>query len=217
MDNNKYSLQEYQEKYLGYLLSGNHRECSNLIHSFISQESSIVFLYEKVIKKSLYDLGLLWEQNKISIATEHMGSSIVESNLNELYPVIVSSDKRDKTAIVSCLENEMHQIGVKMVADILEMHGWNVHFLGANTPTSDLLSFTKSIKPQLLALSLSIYFHLPTLENVLRLISEEFPDLNVLVGGQAFQHGGREVLNKFPNVHFGSNLMDVREFVTTKT
>jgi MerR family transcriptional regulator, light-induced transcriptional regulator len=215
MVKNEHSLQEYQDRYLHYLLSGKHRECSDLVHGFVSQGNSIKHLYENIIKFSLYEVGRLWEQNKISIATEHMASSIVEANLNEIYPSIISSEKKEKTAIVSCIESEMHQIGVKMVGDILEMQGWNVHFLGANTPTNDLFSLISTIQPQLLGISLSIYFHIPNLEKVLSKATAEFPDIKVLVGGQAFQHGGSEILSKYPNVYFGHDLSDVEEYITT--
>ncbi|MFP4556540.1 MAG: B12-binding domain-containing protein [Bacteroidales bacterium] len=206
-------LKSYQREYLNYLLSGNHRECSKLVSKFTATEKDFKILYEEVIKSSLYEVGKLWEMNKISVATEHMASSIVEANLNELYPSIISSEKLEKTAIVTCIESEMHQIGGKMVADVLEKQGWNVHFLGANTPTNELFSFVSDIEPQILGISLSIYFHLPALKSLLKRTSSQFPDLQIIVGGQAFQHGGHEELKQYPNVAFISNLDEVEKYI----
>lgn len=209
----KDSLKIYQHQYLNYLLLGDHKKCSELISIFISENFDIKQLYEGVIKESLYQVGTLWEKNLISVATEHLASSIVEANLNELYPLIISKEKKEKTAIVSCLENEYHQIGLKMVSDIFEMHGWKVHFLGANTPTNELFNFLCTIKPNLLGISLSIYFHLPTLEKILGRAETEFPDVTVLVGGQAFNHGGEEVLVKFKNAIMKKNVHELDDYL----
>lgn len=58
-------------------------------------------LYETIIKKALYEVGELWEYNKISVATEHLASAIVEGILNEFYFKIISSDKINKTVTFS--------------------------------------------------------------------------------------------------------------------
>jgi methanogenic corrinoid protein MtbC1 len=95
------------------------------------------------------------------------------------------------------------------------MSGWNVKFLGANTPTQDLISFAKTTKPDLLAISLSLYFNLPVLENMLLLINKELPNLNILIGGQAFRHGGQEILSKYQNTTYLADLHRTEAFIKT--
>ena len=187
-------------EFLSALLLGNRSKCSELARNYLNNGVSIEVLYENIIKKALYEVGELWEYNKISVATEHLASAIVERILNEVYIKIISGDKINKTVIVSCVENEFHQIGIKMISDVFEMNGWNAYFLGANTPTSELVSFSKTIKPDVIAISLSIYFHLPILEKMIPVIRKEFPELPILVGGQAFRYGGQEILLKYENV-----------------
>ncbi|MBN2350000.1 MAG: cobalamin-dependent protein [Bacteroidales bacterium] len=201
------------KKFLELLLKGDRVKCSLMAKDFINHKISIQELYENIFKKALYDVGELWEYNKISVATEHLASAIVEAILNEFYPGIISQDRKNKTVIVACVENEFHQIGIKMISDVFEMYGWNAHFLGANTPTSELIAFVKLINPNLLALSLSIYFHLPVLENMIQQIRKEFPDLPVLVGGQAFRHGGHEVLLKYNNIIYLPDLKTTESFI----
>jgi len=195
------------------LISGNRVLCSKLVQKYLNDKLSINELYENIIKKSLYDIGEMWEYNKISVSTEHMASAIVEAILNELYPTIISNDKTEKKIIVSCVENEFHQIGIKMINDVFEMNGWNSYFLGANTPTNELISFVKRTNPDMLAISLSIYFHLPALENMIQLVRKEFPILPILVGGQAFLHGSQNILNKYDNVVYKADLKSTELFI----
>jgi methanogenic corrinoid protein MtbC1 len=201
------------KEFLNALLTGNRIMSSALTQNLINQQVPIKDIYENIFKKALYDVGDLWEFNKISVATEHLASAIVEALLNEMYLNIVSKEKINKTVIVACVENEFHQIGIKMVSDVFEMNGWNTHFLGSNTPSTELVSYIKTINPDILAISLSLYFHLPMLETMIRMVRKEFPNLPILVGGQAFRKGGDDVLLKYSRVIYKPDLTSAELFI----
>ena len=206
-------IQSSHKEFLNLLITGNRSKCSELAINYLKNDVSIKVLYENIIKNALYEVGELWEYNKISVATEHLASAIVEGILNELYFKIISNDRINKTVIVSCVESEFHQIGIKMINDLFEMNGWNSYFLGANTPVNELISFAKTIKPDIFAISLSIYFHLPILEKMIPMIRNEFPILPILVGGQAFRYGGQEILSKYDNVIYKPDLISTDLFI----
>lgn len=170
-------------------------------------------MYEQLIRKSLYEIGELWENNKISTATEHLASAIIEAILNEIYPEITSTDKNGKKVVLTCIENEMHQIRIKMVNDVFEMNGWRTYFLGIKIPIGSLIRFTKEIQPTLLAISVSLYFHLPDLEKMIQQINNLFPELKILVSGQAFRHGGIEVISSYKNVVYLPDLNSLNNYL----
>jgi len=207
------SANNQHKEFVELLLSGERLLCSEYSHNYFKQTGSLIGLYENVFKSSLYEIGKLWEYNKISVAEEHLASSIVEAILNEFYHNIAPKEKPGKIVVVSCVEEEMHQIGVKMISDIFEMKGWKSFFLGANTPVKELIDYTKLIRPDLLAISLSIYFHLPVLEDMLQRVQQIFPEQHLLVGGQAFSHGGTEVLQKYKNVFYKPDLKSTEAFI----
>jgi len=211
--NELHDLKQPRKEFLHALIAGNHLLCSELVHSYLAKQNSINALYENIITKVLYDVGELWEFNKISVANEHMASAIVESIMNQLYFDIISKEKKGKTVIAACVENEFHQIGIKMISDIFEMNGWDALFLGSNIPLSELISFIKDKNPDLLAISLSLYFNFPALEKMIHMVQKEFPGLPVLVGGQAFQHGGKDIIVKYDNVVYSSDLYRTELFI----
>jgi MerR family transcriptional regulator, light-induced transcriptional regulator len=206
---NKYDFAEFQN----HLLSGNYEKCSEFVKTILDEDIDIKLLYDEFLKKSLYNIGVLWETGKITVATEHLASAIVETILSEVYFKIITQNKINKTAVLACTENEFHQIGIKMVSDIFEKNGWHVHFLGANTTTEELISFMASIHADILAISLSIPFNLPTLEKMLIKIRTQFPELHILIGGQAFLHGGFDVLEKFRNLIYKADLNELDKFL----
>lgn len=207
--------EKLQSDFLKLLIEGNRLKCAEFIQNCSESGISIFDIYEKILKDSMYKVGELWEYNKISVATEHLASAIVEAILNDFYSKIISKEKTNKTVIVACVESEFHQIGVKMISDVFEKNGWNAFFLGSNTPTNDLMIFIRKVKPDLIAISLSIYFHFPILEEMIQRIRNEFPETLILVGGQAFLHGGIEIISNYKNVIYQPDINSTELFINT--
>lgn len=207
------STKIYAEKYLSYLLEGNRSKCSVLVHQFLKENNSIQDLYENVMKVALYEVGVLWEKNRISVAAEHLATAITEGVLNELFEQIISSKQLNKKVVLTCVESEEHQVGVKMVADVFEMQGWESYFLGTGIPINELVSYLKEIKPDILALSFSIFFNYKSLLNTLELVKAEFPDLMIIIGGQAFNHLDASALGRFDKTIYLPDLYILEQFV----
>lgn len=202
-----------QKEYLSAILKGDRHSSSLIAKQFLNEKADIKSLYEDVIKKALYEVGEMWENNQISVSTEHLATSVTEAVMNELYDYLNVKEVVERTIVLSTVEKEFHQVGLKMVADIFETHGWKSFFLGSNTPVYELIDFIKEQQADLLALTLSIYFNLPSLIKMLDTIKEELPNQKILVGGQAFRHGGLEILKKYSNVYYLKNLDEITDYI----
>jgi len=213
MHQEKLVSDENYQRYLSGLIRGNRSECVQIIETENKEERPIIPLYEGLFQRSLYRVGELWEMNWISVATEHMATSITEGFMNQLYSRVISPTRVGKKVIVASAENEMHQVGAKMVADVFEMQGWDSLYLGANTPTFELARFIDEVEPDLVGLSLSVYFHMGDLEGMLNALQKRFPDLPVLIGGQAFRHGGNHMADPYRGVTAIFSLEDLKRFI----
>ena len=203
----------YQKTFLSAILSGDRNSGSAIIAELSDRGWTVEDIYEKVIRDSLYKVGDLWESGQISVSSEHLASAIVESILNEQYSRIISQIKNNKTVVAASVENEIHQIGIKMVADIFEMSGFNVHYLGANNPLEDLVNFIDTVKPNILAVSISINYHISSLELLIEAIRKKYPDLIIIAGGQGLKDQYREFTIKYPNVMYLKDLYALEEFL----
>lgn len=210
------SSAEY-EQYLDNLLYGRKAECASLVEALVGRGWGVHDIYVKLFQRSLYDVGMLWEQNRISVASEHLATAVTESLFSIVYPQIFGSGKTGHRAVVSCVANEFHQIGAKMVADVFELSGWDALFLGSNTPTDDLLELVEDREPDLIGLSLSIYFNLPKLIELIELISRRFPGQRIIVGGQAFRWGGVDTLHEYTGVSYVRSLVELESLLRSET
>ncbi len=195
--------------YLAGLLTNNREQCRASFQQWMDADPDLLSLYEDLVQRSLYEVGELWEQGKISVATEHLATAISEGLLNLTYPRLFASPRIGKSAVVTCVANEHHQIGGKMVADLFELHGWRGYFLGANTPVRDVLALLTAKRSDVVALSVATAFGLAEVINVAAVIRAEFPGLPILVGGQALRWGGRERLERIAGVRCLASLRDL--------
>jgi methanogenic corrinoid protein MtbC1 len=119
----------------------------------------------------------------------------------------------NKSILLSCVYNEQHLIGLKMVADVFERHGWHTNILGGNTPTKDLIDMALIMKPDIIALSLTLYFNIDNLYDMINQIRKFIPDTLIIIGGQAFTRLNTENRKEFYNVKYFNDLYSIEEFV----
>jgi len=200
--------EELYNDYLKFLLQGNRAACTHIVQGLLDQGIDLKSLYQDLFERSLYKIGELWESNQISVAKEHLATAITEGMMNLIYPRLFEKEGASQTrkAIISCAANEYHQVGGKMVADILEFQGWDAHFLGANTPEDHMLAYIQEMKPDLVGLSLSIYFNVPSLQSSVKAIRTNFHNLDILIGGQAFRWGGASLFKNHKGVQYVQSL-----------
>jgi len=191
------SITAVYHQYLPLLLAGDRQGCKQLVCALLAAKVPIKELYLDLFQQSMYQVGELWAQGRVSVAKEHLATAITESMLTLVYPTLFRQPRCGRKAVVACVTNEYHQLGGKMVADIIETHGWDGYFLGANTPVEDLLTLLEEKQPDLLCLSISIYENLPIVIDAITRIGQRFPDQRIAVGGQAFRWGPAGPLERF--------------------
>jgi MerR family transcriptional regulator, light-induced transcriptional regulator len=147
-------------------------------------------LYQRVIGPAMHELGRLWAEGAITVADEHLATALThrvlaalrQPELLEQSFEVCSSKPR---VILAAVQGEQHALGLRMAADLLEDRGCQVAYLGADTPTEAILQAVRMLSPDLLGLSATMPEATAHLENVVGLVHEEFPELPLLVGGQA--------------------------------
>jgi methanogenic corrinoid protein MtbC1 len=142
-----------------------------------------------VLQPVQYEIGRLWHIREISVAQEHFASSVTQLVMAQLYPFIsVKRQEKAKGSIVAvCVSGELHEIGIRMVADFFEMEGWSTHFLGANMPLNDIVETLHTHKAGLLAVSASMSSNVLKAKKLITAVrSSPSHSIKVMVGGYAF-------------------------------
>ena len=204
------------ETFIEFLLAGDRQKSFDYIEEYLKDMPDFVRVYEEIIKKALYKIGDLWEHNKISVSSEHLATSIANSLLNHIYQTVPTPNTIGKKIVIGNTENEIHHVGIKMVADVFESYGWETFFYTGDISVNDLIEFIKTKEPNILALSLSLRMNLPTFKKSLAFITAAYPDLPIILGGQAFSKRNNDFLDAFKNVTYIPDLYTLQSFIQNK-
>ncbi len=141
------------------ILSGNSIEIYNFIILMNLNGFSFLDFFDSVLQPSLTRMGFEWEAKIISVEDEHAASSAIFTALSRLTSSVFKNPKTDKVVILAVIEGDYHEIPVKCISLLLEMEGWSVRYLGANTPFYSLDSAVKKFKPEAVLISSTIRFN----------------------------------------------------------
>jgi len=182
-------LHELAKQYLDSLLSGDRRLAANFISQAVDKGESIKDIYLNVFQRSQYEIGRLWHSNKVSVAQEHYCSAATQLIMSQLYSHIFTTEKTGRKLVAACVGGELHEIGIRMVADFFEMEGWDTYYMGANTPASSIIEAIEKHEADVVGISASMPFHRSALKELVSNIREFDPNrkVNILVGGYALR------------------------------
>ncbi len=176
------------------LLKGDREGAAKLIMDAVEKGTSVKDIYLYVFQKSQYEIGRLWLNNKISVAKEHFCSAATQQIMSRLYTYIFSSRRKGARFLAANIGGELHEIGIRMVADFFEMDGWDSLYLGANTPAFTINKAIEEFKPNIVGLSIAIPHHRSKLRKSIQQIREKWNGkVKIMVGGNALNHEKPEI------------------------
>lgn len=175
-------------QYLRALLRGERHVASRLVLDAVVQGTPVKEIYLGVFQPCQHEIGRLWQTNQISVAQEHYCTAATQLIISRLYPYVFSGDKGAGRLVATCIAAELHEIGVRMVADFFEMEGWDTFYLGANTPTNSVLETLIERRADVLGISATITYHVSEVERLIQAVRADpaCRDVLVLVGGYPF-------------------------------
>src|SRR5215469_14621933 len=182
------ALAQLAREYLNCLLRGNRRDAGALISAAVSNGTRVADIYLRVFQPVMHEVGRLWQANEISVAQEHYCSAATQLVMSQLYELIFNAERRGKTLVAACTSGDLHEIGLRTVADFFEMAGWDTHYLGANVPIPDLLRLLIERRADVLALSATIAAHIGKVRETIRSVrsSPECQGVRILTDGYPF-------------------------------
>jgi methanogenic corrinoid protein MtbC1 len=184
---NPFALAE--SMYVQAILQGNRRAAVTVVTENLRENADVIDTYVHVLQPAMYEVGRRWESNQITVAEEHMATAITQFVLSQLYAQLEPSSVDRGKALVTGVQGELHQVGANIVADALEADGWDVRFLGTNTPPSGILEALEQHGAELFGISATMLFNVPAVVALVSQVRERMGERSpkILLGGSAFR------------------------------
>lgn len=178
-----------RDHYLHLLLQSKRHEAYQFILKLRADRLPLQDIYLHIFQASQYEIGRLWQENKITVAQEHYCTAVTQSIMNLLLPDIFMTRKHGLKMLACCTEGELHELGLRMVTDFFELDGWDTYFIGANTPFETTLDLIRTQRIDLVAISTTMTYNIGKVRHAIERIRSSLfhADLKIIVGGFPFR------------------------------
>lgn len=183
-------MNKYYNEFINYFEKEDKSACVNFaLDKLEKNEIGIVELYNEILAPALNNITCSLDNKELCIWKEHVRSGIVRTIIECCYPYVakVSDKSGNGLVIVTCPSEEYHELGARMVADFFTISGFDVVFIGSNTPKEEIIDVIRIVQPKYLVLSVTNYYHIVSAKKTIDSIRNKGnSDVKILVGGNAF-------------------------------
>jgi MerR family transcriptional regulator, light-induced transcriptional regulator len=174
-------------------IKGRHRDAGAALAAAMARSGkNLAEATIHVVQPAMYAVGSLWQQNRVSVAQEHLATALCVTVLAQQMAHASILPANGLRALFACAAGNQHAVGLRMVANAFELDGWDSYFLGESLPTAAIVAQVREIKPHLLGLSASLPQHLRGLRETIAALraalGKDCP--KIMIGGIVF--------NQFP-------------------
>ncbi len=141
-----------------------------------------------LIAPTLWRIGQLWREGKLTVSVEHFASNFFRALLTSRFHV-TPSPLHGPLVLVCCSPAEGHEPGALMLALFLRLRHIRVAYLGQSIETAGLLHTIRHLQPAMVCISLTM----PEMIAELIKLGQHMhtlppPQPHLVFGGQAFLH-----------------------------
>lgn len=148
---------------------------------------------EEVLVPAQEQVGLRWQRNEYTVPQEHAATAITDAVLALISARGAGGATAPGRIVTCCVEGEWHTLPLRMVNDILAMHGHDVLFLGPSVPSPQLAGFLRNVDPLALVASCTVATSLAGARRTIQAAHDA--GVPVIIGGRALGADGSRAAN----------------------
>lgn len=135
------------------LLDGDELGARAVVERLAEGGIELVTLCEELFAPALRQVGADWAEGRISVAEEHRASAICERLLARL--AVHPRGRPRGVAVVATPPGDRHGLAATMATVALRSDRWQVHHLGTEVPTKDLVELAVAVGADAVVLSVA--------------------------------------------------------------
>lgn len=136
------------------IIEGEYDETVDLINPALEKDISARTLIAGPMATGIAEVGRRFKMDEYFLPEVMMSAKSMHAALGVLKPLIIA-EKTDEvgTVVVGTVQGDLHDIGKKIVAMMLEAAGFTVHDLGVSVPPEEFIASIKEHQPQIVGFS----------------------------------------------------------------
>ena len=153
----------------------------------IAMEFDINEIIEKGITEAARIIGEKFESMDYFLGELLIAEEIITKSLNRFISVLPAGDRIEKkgTVIIATVYGDIHDIGKNLLSQMLKIHGFEVHDLGNNVPSIQVVNRAMETNADIIALSSLMTTTMPSQKEVIEMLTEfgNREKIKIIIGG----------------------------------
>ncbi len=197
------------------LMDGRDEELAALLVNLYLHGHTVGAIADRFLCAAMRRVGDLWHAGELSVAQEHVATRTATSALGSLEAARDAGGEKKMLALCCSVEDDFHELPLRLTALTLEAGGLAVFNLGMSTPFFALTEAMERFRPSLVCVSSTV---LPSLDRAAREYAEFHQtarrgNARVVLGGPGFVAEG--IRKRLPADLHAESFRQLEEFIAT--
>jgi methylmalonyl-CoA mutase cobalamin-binding domain/chain len=144
-------------------------------------------IIEKGITEAARIIGEKFESMEYFLGELLIAEEIITKSLNRFISVLPAGDRIEKkgTVVIATVYGDIHDIGKNLLSQMLKIHGFEVHDLGNNVPSIQVVNKAMETGADIIALSSLMSTTMPSQKEVIEMLTEfgNREKIKIIIGG----------------------------------
>jgi methanogenic corrinoid protein MtbC1 len=172
-----------RDSFLGALLSGDREQCLSISSGLVGRGVGAGALVRDLYAPAQIAIGQMWQQGQVSVAEEHVATSITEDCMMQVLSPLAGGDQVGRILLTGA-EGDGHTLAVRMVSQVWRALGWDVVTISPTLPADDLAMTAHGDAAGIAGVSCSMSSNLVGAWHTISAL--RVAGLRVVAGGRAF-------------------------------
>jgi len=168
------------------IIDGEHADTVGFIDTALEADISARTLIAGPMATGIAEVGRRFKMDEYFLPEVMMSAKCMHEALARLKPLILAEKSEEVgTVVIGTVQGDLHDIGKKIVAMMMEAAGFTVHDLGVTVPPEKFVEAVREHKPQIVGFSALLTTTMNMQWETLKVFTAEGlrEDLKVFVGG----------------------------------
>ncbi len=168
------------------ILEGDDEVIVDLVEKAIKDGVDPIEILDKGLVPGMDEVGKLFKEGEIFVPEVLMSANVMAAGNELLKPLLVGGKREVKgKIIIGTVKGDLHDIGKKIVAMMLEGAGYEVIDLGIDVTPERFMGALEETQADYVGMSAMLTTTMPVMEDVVKLIrgNEKYKDVKIMIGG----------------------------------
>ncbi len=179
-------MTQIMEDIIENLIDGQTKKVVALVEQAIAEGIAAKDILNKGLLAGMNEVGVLFKEGELFVPEVLVSAKAMNAGMEVIKPLLKEGDiQKSGTVLLATVKGDLHDIGVNLVAMMLEGAGYEVVNIGVDASPEKIVESVKKIQPDLIGMSAMLTTTMASMKDTITALEESglSDKVKIMVGG----------------------------------